>query len=344
MFCRNCGNQLADDAKFCNKCGTAAVPAEPVVAPPVAPAEPEIPTAPTEPEIPIVFEEPAVPYMPEKPAKKGLPLWAVILIVLGGLIVALGAFVLVDGLANEGKITESIIGVNFFAEADDDDDDKDKDKDKEDEEPSSEPSNADTDVDADADEEEEEEEEIEEEEEELQYTSGLRTEDSWISNFASLSYDLPEGFSMVSDEDITNYVQLGSDMLFAEAGGHDLSELLAAKVVYEFMSIDGVGNNLIAMTEKVKVGTSAETVLDGTKKTLEAMSSDSYQVSVSDTYLTVKIGDYEYLRMDVAVTVGAVTYDQTMFVRVIGDRAVCFSFTYISKAYFEDMLAGFSAY
>ena len=33
MFCRSCGNKLADNAKFCNLCGS------PVAAPNTAPAE-----------------------------------------------------------------------------------------------------------------------------------------------------------------------------------------------------------------------------------------------------------------------------------------------------------------
>ena len=65
MFCRNCGKQLPDHAKFCSGCGTpvqrpAVIPPEPTI-PPVS--EPVLPKEP-EPVIPPV-SEPVVPREPE---------------------------------------------------------------------------------------------------------------------------------------------------------------------------------------------------------------------------------------------------------------------------------------
>lgn len=363
MFCKNCGNQLADDAKFCNKCGTATTPAEPVIPEaPVAPVAPIMPeanyqapasfgeTAPEEmPEAPVSSEapfEPAIPYIPEKPAKKGLAWWAILLIVLGCIILTLASFFVTDLLANDGKFVESIFGANPFASAEDEDEDEDKDKDKDKDKAEVDDTDADDDTDTDSDAEEEEDKDTEKEDDKpviQQYTSGLRTEDSWQSNFLGLSYELPEGFKMVSDEEISNYVQLGADALFANGSEQNITELLNARVIYEFMAMDGAGNNLIAMAEKVPYGTSAQKVLDGAKQALLAMSSNDYKVTASDDYLEVTFGSETYYRMDIKVTFGQVSYDQTMFVRVVGDRAFCLSFTYISKAYFEDMLAGISA-
>ena len=81
MFCRNCGKQLPDHAKFCSGCGTpvqrpAVIPPEPTISPvsePVLPKEPEPvippvsePVVPREPE-PVIppVSEPVLPREPE---------------------------------------------------------------------------------------------------------------------------------------------------------------------------------------------------------------------------------------------------------------------------------------
>lgn len=87
MFCPNCGNQIADNAKFCSACGSpiaqAAAPAEPAkpvepVAPvefaqPVVPVEPVIPAAPAQPVIPAAPSEPVVPAAPVEPVIPAVP-------------------------------------------------------------------------------------------------------------------------------------------------------------------------------------------------------------------------------------------------------------------------------
>ena len=92
MFCKNCGNQLADDAKFCNKCGTATTPAEPV--------------------IPNETSKPAT----DVQTKKSLAWWIILVLVLGGLVVSCTTFFLVDGFANGGKIFGSLFGNNPFTQ------------------------------------------------------------------------------------------------------------------------------------------------------------------------------------------------------------------------------------
>ena len=84
MFCKNCGTPLADDAKFCGKCGTAtanaAAPvqnAAPVVNPTVAPTyvAPQEPTYTQAPPAAPVYTQapPAAPVYAQAPAPQKEP-------------------------------------------------------------------------------------------------------------------------------------------------------------------------------------------------------------------------------------------------------------------------------
>ncbi len=61
MFCKTCGNSMADDAKFCGVCGTSVVP-EAAPAPAAAPAQPVAPAQPmySQPAQPV-YQQPAQP-------------------------------------------------------------------------------------------------------------------------------------------------------------------------------------------------------------------------------------------------------------------------------------------
>lgn len=131
MFCRHCGNQLADDAKFCNKCGgsvareinepktaaTFVVPETPLdTFTPSAPVE-QISAAPNRFEpvnIPSADKPPKRSKKNQKP-KKGTPGWVIVLIsVLGGLIILGGSGLFVyDAFFNHGEW----LGINLSESA-----------------------------------------------------------------------------------------------------------------------------------------------------------------------------------------------------------------------------------
>lgn len=75
MFCRNCGKELPDSAKFCSGCGTPVISevTAPGVEPPQPPVE-ETPVSPAPPaeEVPVPsaspVEEPTAPAVPVQPA------------------------------------------------------------------------------------------------------------------------------------------------------------------------------------------------------------------------------------------------------------------------------------
>lgn len=116
MFCKNCGKELPDTAKFCSGCGTPVAPAEPQPAPvsepetrePVVPAENTVPEAEEVPAAPEAEESPAASETEESPAAPEEPgISAPVkrrgrsgLIVIGGIaVVAILAIVLAVKLA-----------------------------------------------------------------------------------------------------------------------------------------------------------------------------------------------------------------------------------------------------
>lgn len=72
MFCPNCGNRIADDARFCGSCGTAigGAAAPSTGAPPPQYTQPQVGQAP-----------------PVQPRRRGMPGWAIALIVVAAIVV-----------------------------------------------------------------------------------------------------------------------------------------------------------------------------------------------------------------------------------------------------------------
>ncbi len=78
IYCKNCGKQLPDEAKFCDGCGqaTAQPMAAPAAAEPVAVSEPVAPVAPVaaaEPDAPVAVAEPVAPVAPVAAAEPVAP-------------------------------------------------------------------------------------------------------------------------------------------------------------------------------------------------------------------------------------------------------------------------------
>lgn len=71
MFCQNCGAQLRDEAKFCDKCGTALQSAVRIPQPTPEPVQPILPLTPEPVQVPV---QPAPAEVPQKPKKKKSPI------------------------------------------------------------------------------------------------------------------------------------------------------------------------------------------------------------------------------------------------------------------------------
>ncbi len=137
MFCKNCGAQCNDGAKFCAKCGTP-IEAAPVQQP-VAPVQPETPVqqpyAPVQPETPV--QQPYAPVAPQPTndgKKKGK-----IAIIIGAVVAAIAVIAIiiavVAGVANNNNSgnDNDDDDNNKSSQVENVDDDEDDDEDKEDE-------------------------------------------------------------------------------------------------------------------------------------------------------------------------------------------------------------------
>ena len=126
MFCPKCGNQMADNAKFCGKCGYSVAPAapaeEPVYAPPAY-------TPPAAPETPVyaapVYTAPAAP-APKKKKKSGIN-WTVFIIMMlvGLLIIGGGVYFILCALdVIDSDLFDSSSNKSSSRDKDDEDEDE----------------------------------------------------------------------------------------------------------------------------------------------------------------------------------------------------------------------------
>lgn len=105
MFCRKCGAENDDSARFCHTCGLVLIPRQQVSPPPV---EPVTPVVPVEPEIPTA----PVPSKPKRSRKK---LW--ILLTAAVLVIALGVSAFLLFRNSPKKVANDTLDAIFTADA-----------------------------------------------------------------------------------------------------------------------------------------------------------------------------------------------------------------------------------
>lgn len=127
MFCENCGKQIPDEARFCPECGSPVASAEPVQ-PDVNPPAEAVRQDHVQEEIPVQSPYANSPYAnspyeavrpnPEvqkpvqtpvqKPHKKGMPVWAIVLTVVGSVVLGFFLLAVLVGLLAGGSFTAQV--------------------------------------------------------------------------------------------------------------------------------------------------------------------------------------------------------------------------------------------
>ena len=170
------------------------------------------------------------------------------------------------------------------------------------------------------------------------YAKGTVTETGWESEFFGLRYTTPEGMSMSTEEELNDLMGLGQD---------DFSELQLKYAeltsVYEMRSVaDDQTTNVVVTVEKLMAKMDVSKYVEALEQGLSQVSAINYTL-VSDTD-TVKIGDGEYTKVSYEAESSGVSMFQDYYVRIVDDRAIAITLTYVDESARDNVVNAFSAF
>lgn len=174
------------------------------------------------------------------------------------------------------------------------------------------------------------------------YAKGSVSETGWESEFFGLRYTAPEGMGMSTEEELNELMGLGQEVL-----SDDFSELQLKYAeltsVYEMMSVaDDQTTNVVVTVEKLMGKMDASQYVSALEQGLSQVSAISYTLISDDE--TVKIGNGDYIKVSYQAESSGVSMYQDYYVRVVDDRAIALTLTYIDESARDNVLNAFTAY
>lgn len=111
------------------------------------------------------------------------------------------------------------------------------------------------------------------------------------SEYADITFALPEGFKYASDQEIADMMNVGAEIL--SEGKNDLTKVLEQTALYDMVAQDATyGTSVMVMFEKATANVSVDYYLKNVKKGLESVTDMGYVVS--DDITTETVGGKEY--------------------------------------------------
>jgi len=175
-----------------------------------------------------------------------------------------------------------------------------------------------------------------------EYAKGTVTETGWESEYFGLRYTAPEGMSMSTEEELDELMGLGQEVL-----SDDFSELQLKYAeltsVYEMMSVaDDQTTNVVVTVEKMAGKMDASQYAEALEQGLSQVSAIQYTLVSDDE--TVKIGNEDYIKASYEAESSGVSMYQDYYIRVVGDRAIAVTLTYLDESARDNVLNAFAAY
>lgn len=113
----------------------------------------------------------------------------------------------------------------------------------------------------------------------------------YTSEFADITFTLPEGLRYADDTEIASMMNVGAELLTENA--ENLTEILEQTVLYDMVAKDDYyGTSVMVMFEKATLNVSVDYYLNNVKTGLEAVT--VYDYEVSDEITTETVGGKEY--------------------------------------------------
>lgn len=113
----------------------------------------------------------------------------------------------------------------------------------------------------------------------------------YTSEFADITFTLPEGLRYADDTEIANMMNVGAELLTENE--EDVTEILEQTALYDMVAKDDYyGTSVMVMFEKATLDVSVDYYLKNVKTGLESVTAYNYEVS--DEITTETVGGKEY--------------------------------------------------
>lgn len=159
----------------------------------------------------------------------------------------------------------------------------------------------------------------------VEYEKGAVTESSFTSDFIGLEFEVPEGYSMLTQEQMDENMKQSTEIIYKD-DKDEVIDYAKTKLVYEMMCAEkvmGVPNVNIVVEENKSITE---------KKYLELSTKQLEQADLGykfdDPKENTEFKGHKYLMQTVHVSVSGLNLTQDIYVRKIGDRVVTMTITY----------------
>lgn len=176
-----------------------------------------------------------------------------------------------------------------------------------------------------------------------EYEKGTRTDKTYTSAWMGLQYILPEDMIMLTDEQIQQAMQIGTESLTVdEKTGQKILDDSKLSVSYEMAAGSVNGESIVLITEKMVIALSEEQYLKAGKSQLQqSMSAD---IEFGDVTKRTVAG-MEFTELTYKLQAGdeaGTSMQQTLLCRRMGERMINMTLSYSDEAGLDYLLAGFS--
>lgn len=172
------------------------------------------------------------------------------------------------------------------------------------------------------------------------FTPGYRTQKEYKNKSLGLKITLNSRMVMATDEEISNMMQVGADIIKDTELGKQIKDISKIDAVYDMIAVNTINNsNVMVMAEKLPL--SAITMpqyIDNLKQQLESVGMTS---NYRDVYEQELCG-ISFSNLTYTMNYSGVELTQTMLLKKVGDRMVAITFSYSEPEMLEDWLKCFS--
>ncbi|MDE5598979.1 MAG: hypothetical protein K2J04_14275, partial [Lachnospiraceae bacterium] len=187
--------------------------------------------------------------------------------------------------------------------------------------------------------EEDADEEEEKEETSGRYEKGTVTGTSFESEWIGLRYDMPDGFTMATEEELDAILKLGSEIIY-EDNADMIFDYAKMTMVYEMMAVDPSNNSVTILVERA-AGKPEDFV-----KMVEAQLAgvDGIEMKLADVDENARIGDMEFYKFSYDISSNGVNVYQDYYLLERNGRMIEILVSYADESIREIMMDGFSPY
>ena len=168
-----------------------------------------------------------------------------------------------------------------------------------------------------------------------EYVRGVVEGNTYVGEWTGLVYETPEGVVFLTDEQINEMTESTENLISDSETGEMVMDYAMSNIVYEFMALDALGNNVQLVVEKNVHNLTAYEYVSHVKDGFELIGYD-YEESV---IYTAELGGYTFICIDIEIEIQGSKLEQSTAVRSLGDRFIVMTLTDVKDGMY--ILEGF---